>query len=276
VGLKAPRLLLHLTALALREDTPASFFSVKTSILPGRVVPLSTPGTSIWRGAEPPRRVCSGPHTRRGGLRLNLHTRVAISFPRSWRILSPKRLTPLSYRPQPSPEPESSLPFAILTRYVRRPGSHPSSDSDSAGGAPATDPVCLHCCIPSLRALTSSARLRFRTRTPAAAATVAASGTEPHPPRRRKARVATPGEMATAPLAAEVLCGAVARWGAPGNKFQSISQQGRRGQINLRYYSGCTHSGEYDTIRGESTRDTLANDARYTNSGYHTNKPRYA
>ena len=55
--------------------------------------------------------------------------------------------------------------------------------------------------------------MRFRARTPATAATVAASGTAPHPPKRRKARIATPGEVATAPFAAEVLWGVVAIWG---------------------------------------------------------------
>ena len=107
--------------------------------------------------------------------------------------------------------------FALcgITRYVPRSGSHPSSDCELAGGAPATDPVCLHCSIPSLslRALTSSARMRFRARTPAAAATVAASSTAPHPPKRRKARIAAPGEVATAPFATDVLWGVVALWG---------------------------------------------------------------
>jgi len=55
--------------------------------------------------------------------------------------------------------------------------------------------------------------MRFRARTPAAAATVAASGTAPHPPKRRKARVAAPEEVATAPFAAEVFWGVVAPWG---------------------------------------------------------------
>jgi len=57
--------------------------------------------------------------------------------------------------------------------------------------------------------------MRFRARTPAAAATVAASGTAPHPTKRRKARITAPEEVATAPFAAEVPWGVVvvALWG---------------------------------------------------------------
>jgi len=66
--------------------------------------------------------------------------------------------------------------------------------------------------------------MRFRARTPAAAATIAASGTAPHPPKpkRRKARIAAPEEVTTAPFAAEVSWGVVALWGVSWRRRMCI------------------------------------------------------